>query len=236
LAILTILLEVRIYQVMTQQWIMLFWLFQLSSVQAWMVGPVPTSRTRTAFTALAAGHYHHGDNACFLPLRQLEMDYYAPRIIPICGTYPGELSRHDFMSVGPAEAAADPGQWTYGFDEEPLGTVAIEGSVDVQNCQDPVVIIANHQALGIPLAAELTKPVDLTVLVDRAVTAFAERKFVVVDTHESQDGQLSVMAFDTKAKMPATYEILGRVILVQIPWLPSMAPTRSGFMEADEFY
>ena len=39
----------------------------------------------------------HGDNSCFLPLRQLDQDYYAPRIIQIAGAYPtfsGEISHN----------------------------------------------------------------------------------------------------------------------------------------------
>ena len=26
----------------------------------------------------------HGENACFLPIKQLDQDYYAPRIIQVC--------------------------------------------------------------------------------------------------------------------------------------------------------
>lgn len=37
---------------------------------------------------MAAGN-KHGENACFLPLEQLDQDYYAPRIVQVrkCGWY-----------------------------------------------------------------------------------------------------------------------------------------------------
>lgn len=176
----------------------------------------------------------HGQDACFLPIKQLEQDYFAPRIIQIAGGYPG-LSKEDFMAVS-SEPSPEPGQWTYDFsdpDGPQLGTVALEGSQIVHDVQDPVVIIAEHFSIGIQLPKAITEPVDLIVLVDRANKGYAERKFLVVNV----PGEGVVIGgFPTKNDLPQGAEILGRVELVQVPWLPSMAPTKTGFMEADEYF
>lgn len=176
----------------------------------------------------------HGQDSCFLPLKQLEMDYDSPRIIQIAGSYPG-LSRQDFLAVT-SEPSSPKGQWTYDFsdpDGPQLGTVALEGSPVVAGCQDPVVVIAEHPSLGVQLPSEIDGSVDLVVLVDRAKNYFGERKFLVVD--DPSNG-ISIAAYGSKAELPNGAEILGQVDLVQIPWLPAMAPTKTGFMEADEYF
>ena len=68
---------------------------------------------------------------------------------------------------------------------------------------------------------EITEPVDLTVLVDRAKQTFAERRFLVINTREG----VRIAAFTSKDELPAGSQILGQVVLVQIPWLPCMKPT-----------
>ena len=114
-----------------------------------------------------------------------------------------------------------------------MGTVALSGSNVVATCQDPVVIIAEHDDLGVPLPSAITEPVDLIVLVDRAAQTFAERRFLVL---EQNGGEMSIASFETKADLPEGATILGQVVLVQIPWLSCMKPTKSGFMEADEYF
>jgi hypothetical protein len=169
-----------------------------------------------------------------MPLKQLDQDYYAPRIIQVAGTYPG-ITREEFLAVPASEPAPDQGQWSYDFndpDAPAVGKVAIEGSQIVHLVEDPVVIIAEHPSLNIPLPKEL-KPVDLVVLVDRSKNRFGERKFLVIDT--PGEG-ISIASFGSKAELPANCDILGHVSMVQIPWLPSMAPTKSGFMEVDEYF
>lgn len=74
---------------------------------------------------------------------------------------------------------------------------------------------------------------DLVVLVDRAFNSFAERRFMVIDVPGSG---VEISAFPSKAELPPNSEILGHVVLCQIPWLPSMKPTKSGFMEVDEYF
>jgi hypothetical protein len=128
------------------------------------------------------------------------------------------------------------GQWTYDFsdpDGPQMGTVALPGSEIIASCEDPVVIIAEHFALGVPLPDVLKEPVDLLVLVDRAKKGFAERKFHVVNV--PGEGVL-IKAFTTKAEIPEGSEILGRVDFVQVPWLPCMQKKKTGFMEDDQLF
>ena len=161
--------------------------------------------------------------------------YHYFNLSQIAGAYPG-VTREEFFGVQ-SEPAPEPGQWTYDFSDPDglqLGTVAIEGSNVVSACEDPVVVIAEHQSLAVPLPKVIQDPVDLVVLVDRAAKTFAERKFLVLQI--PGDNELKIGAFATKQELPDGAEILGQVVLCQIPWLPSMKPTKSGFLEADEYY
>lgn len=145
------------------------------------------------------------------------------------------MTKQEFEAVN-SEEAAEPGQWTYDFsdpDGPQMGTVALPGSNVVASCEDPVVIIAEHDSIGVSLPPAVTEPVDLLVLVDRAAQTFAERRFLVLDTQEEG---IKIAAFESNADLPAGSQILGQVQLVQIPWLPCMKPTKSGFMEADEYF
>lgn len=146
------------------------------------------------------------------------------------------MTKEEFFAVQ-SEPSPEPGQWTYDFsdpDGPQLGTVAIEGSNIVATAQDPVVIIAEHTAVSVPLPDVIKEPVDLLVLVDRAANRYAERKFLVLNIPGTDS--LTIAAYPTKAEVPAGAEILGQVLLCQIPWLPSMKPTKSGFMEVDEYF
>ena len=178
----------------------------------------------------------HGSNACFLPLQQLEQDTYMPRIVYIAGgTYPHDLTLEQVVATPRAPEAPPLGQWTYTFSEaedEAAATVSLEGSNLVASCGDPIVIIAEHESLGVKLPSAITEPVDLLVLVDRGKPYFSERKFLVL----SVNNRISIAAFHTREAIPAGASILGQVDQVTIPWLPSMAPTKTGFLEADEYY
>jgi hypothetical protein len=195
---------------------------------------VERSLTSKLRSSVVANGSLHGENACFLPLKQLDQDEYTPRIVQIAGAYPG-LTRDEFMAVT-SEPAAVEGQWTYDFSDPEgpqLGTVAVEGSLIVAQVEDPVIIIAEHFSIGVDLPKAITEAVDLIVLVDRAKSTFAERKFLVIEI----PGQgLKIQAFSLKSDIPQGSEILGQVEQVQIPWLPSMESTKSGFLEADEYY
>ena len=113
-----------------------------------------------------------------------------------------------------------------------MGTVALPGSKVVAETEDPVVVIAEHDSIGVDLPKEITEPVELIVLVDRAQQTFAERRFLVINTQEG----VRIAAFTSKKELPAGSQILGQVVLVQIPWLSCMKPTKTGFMEADEYF
>jgi hypothetical protein len=155
-------------------------------------------------------------------------------LIKIAGAYPG-ITREEFYATQ-SEPPPEPGQWNYDFsdpDGPQLGTVAIEGSNVVAVCEDPVVIIAEHTSLSIPLPESIKEPVDIVVLVDRDLNRFAERKFLVLDVGEDA---LIIAAFPFKTDLPPNCEILGQAVLCQVPWLPSMKPTKSGFLEADEYF
>lgn len=101
---------------------------------AW-VNPIPNNARNCGLTSrsvsgtrLAMGAANlHGQASCFLPLRQLDQEYYAPRIIQIAGAYPG-ITAEEFFAVK-SEPSADDGQWSYDFsdpDGPQMGTVAIE--------------------------------------------------------------------------------------------------------------
>lgn len=111
--------------------------------------------------------------------------------------------------------------------------MALEGSNVVAAAEDPVVIIAEHTAVNVPLPDVIKEPVDLIVLVDRALNRFSERKFLVLDV---PGAGMTIAAYTTKEQLPSNCEILGQVVLCQVPWLPSMKPTKSGFMEVDEYF
>ncbi len=53
---------------------------------------------------------------------------------------------------------------------------------------------------------------------------------------EENPGVISIGAFSSKEEMPSTAKIMGQVMLVQIPWLPSMQRKKSGFMEEDQLF
>jgi len=153
----------------------------------------------------------------------------------IAGAYPG-ITREEFFAVT-SEPPPEQGQWMYDFsdpDGPQLGTVAIESSNVVACCDDPVVIIAEHTALSVPLPDVIKDPVDLVVLVDRAANTFAERKFLLIDLPGTEG--LVIRAFPTKEDLPQNCEILGQIVYCQVPWLPSMKPTKTGFLEADEYF
>ena len=195
----------------------------------------------------------HGTNSCFLPLQQLEQDTYMPRIVHIVnGIYPSnDITIDNIRSTPKSECAPALGQWTYTFqtaspddsDEIPVqASIALEGSNIVASCEDPVIVIAEHTALNILLPPEISEPVDLLVLIDRSKTYFSERKFLLyatpsVDRHLGDAPHVvHIAAFHSRDEIPPEAAILGQVEQVTIPWLPAMAPTKTGFLEADEYY
>jgi len=214
----------------------------MSVVRAW-VSPTITSgssevmyrrlNNSPTFHEMSKGNLH-GDNACFMPCRQLDQDYFAPRILQIAGIYPG-ITREEFDAVT-SESSPAPGQWTYDFsdpDGPQMGTVAIDGSEGLAACEDLIAIIVDHLSLKVPLPEILKDPVDLVAVVDRAKKTFAERKFLIMET--PGDG-LSIGAFASYSEFPEGVSIIGQVELIQIPFLPCMKSKRSGFAEDDGLF
>lgn len=206
-----------------------------TSAYAW-VSPKPSFRstsTELSMSTTSLGGLH-GENSCFLPLEQVDEEHYAPRIVQIAGVYPG-ITKEELSAVT-SSPAPEMGQWSYDFsdpDGPQMGTVALPGCNIVASCEDPAVIIGEHFALGVPLPDALKEPVDLLLLVDRAKTGFAERKFHVVDI--PGEGVI-IRGFETRGEIPEGSEILGRVVFVQVPWLPCMKKKKSGFMEDEQLY
>ena len=74
-----------------------------------------------------------------------------------------------YLSIS-SEPPATMGQWSYDFSDPngpQMGTVALPGISSVYETEDPVVIIADHLSLNVPLTNGITEPVDLVVLCDR---------------------------------------------------------------------
>jgi hypothetical protein len=169
----------------------------------------------------------------------LEQDTYTPRIVYIAGSYPHDVSVDQVRECPRAENAPPLGQWTYTFpsssSDEDIATVALDGSNLVASCGDPIIIIAEHESLGVKLPKAIREPVDLLVLVDREKNYFSERRFLLLYLEE-EDPHITIAAYHTRDAIPEGATILGQVDQVTIPWLPSMAPTKTGFLEADEYY
>lgn len=193
----------------------------------------PTSTSKLLLHMIAKTH---GLESCFMPIQQFETDYKSPRIVKIAGSYPG-ITRSEILAVS-SNPSPPQGQSTFDFSQpgDPnVGTVAIEGSSTVYGCVDPVVIISDHLTLGIPLPEVEKLPIDIVCLVDRGQQFFAERKFLIY-TDGDGDGQVQLAAFPSVDEFPQTATILGHVVLMNVPWLPSMKSTKTGFAEADEYF
>lgn len=102
--------------------------------------------------------------------------------------------------------------------------------------EDPIALIATHDSLKIPLPEEVNESIEVIVIVDRALNYFSERKFLLYTSPDLQNGEVRVGAFNTKSEMPVGIDIMGHVILTQIPWLACMKPTKTGFQEEDEYF
>merc|ERR1711957_847199 len=157
-----------------------------------------------------------------------------PRILQIAGSYPG-ITREEYDVVS-SEPSAIAGQWTYDFsdpDGPQMGTVAIDGIDAFAACEDLIAIIVDHLSLKVPLHEALTESVELVAAVDRAKTNFVERKFLVIET--PGEG-LSIGAFPSYSEFPEGVSIIGQVELIQIPFLPIMKTSSTGFSEEDDLF
>lgn len=170
----------------------------------------------------------HGQNFKFMPIIQGSNNDHFPRIIQIAGVYP-TLS-YDELMAPVSYHAADPGSWVYDFSDPngpQMGTVALPGSDAITNCIDPVVMIAKNTDLNIKVIEE----VEVLVVVDRGDVDFYRDFFFVFKTSENT---LVLGNLDSaKTVEKKGYEIVGKVALVTVPWIPSMKMKSTGFLEDD---
>jgi hypothetical protein len=168
----------------------------------------------------------HGENFKFLPMHKGSNEDHYPRIIKVAGVFPNLLPENLLAPIStPAPA---PGQWTYDFSDPEgpqLGTVAVPGSPVITACGDPVVMIANSDALGLKMMVE---KVECLVVVDRADTKWTPSSFFVFRTPKNG------LVIQWTEKVEKGYEILGKIVLVTVPWLPSMEKKKSGWLEEDD--
>lgn len=204
------------------------WLIFLCGVvvQAWIHMPKTFSIKRIGLS-MTASMGRHGENFKYLPILRGSPSNHFPRIVYIAGVYP-ELSPEDLLTpVSPP--AAKPGQWTYDFADphgHQLGSVAIPGSDIVTDCVDPIAVIAMAEDLGL----SYSEPAECVVLIDRADRDFSPEKFYIFLTPEN------TLSIGWQARLQPGYEIMGRVIICNVPFLDSMQPPKSGFLEDDEEY
>ena len=166
----------------------------------------------------------HAQNFKFLPLLRGSRSFHFPRIVQIAGMYPDITAEELFAP--PSTPGATGGLWAYDFpdpDRVDQGTVAIPGSPAMTDCIDPVAMITTNTALGVVLSEE----VEMLVVVDRGDRYFTTESFYVFRTPQDS---LVVQWAD---KVEPGFEVLGRVALCTVPYVPSMGTTSTGFAESD---
>jgi len=109
-----------------------------------------------------------------------------------------------------------------------MGTIAFPGSANVQACEDPVAIVTNSAHLHISLANNVEA--EVVVLIDRANTEFYNNKFFLFAD------AAGTTYLKWQSELPEGHEVLGRIMLVQIPFLSTMGKKTSGWMEEADDY
>ncbi|CAM9606364.1 unnamed protein product, partial [Phaeothamnion confervicola] len=124
----------------------------------------------------------HGTGSRYMPIVQIKSSQEYPRTVAVAGVYPG-LTPDEFLTPQSSEPA-ELGKWQYDFtdpDGPQMGTVALPGSAQLNSLDDPVIVVARNDVLGI----ELPKgDVSTLVVADRADTEFEMGKFFVWQTPE----------------------------------------------------
>lgn len=169
----------------------------------------------------------HGTGSRFLSISQLKGDELMPRIIQIAGIYPG-ITAQELMAPSSTEAPGY-GRWQYDFSDPEgpqMGTVAYPPSPLVHACLDPVVVIANNDALGIDLKGD--HDIEAMVLIDRADRYFEPTKFYAF---AAPDGNVVIRWFD---QVPEGWALLGKVHYVTLPYTEKSGTFKSGWMEVDD--
>ncbi|CAM9513941.1 unnamed protein product [Discosporangium mesarthrocarpum] len=108
-----------------------------------------------------------------------------------------------------------------------MGTVAIPGSALMESMTDPVAVVVPNDIVGVTLPQD--DNVELLAVVDRADLEFQIGKFFLWG---SPGGPVVLRSFETKEDGEG-FLCLGRVHLVFVPFLPTMAKKSTGFEEED---
>lgn len=119
--------------------------------------------------------------------------------------------------------------WQFDFSDPEgpqTGTVALGPSNVVHLCEDPVVVVSESKALGLSLSNDVNS--EVLILLDRSKQDFESDKFFAFST---PDGRVDIRWLDA---LPINCKVLAKVMLVTVPFLPSMKKRTSGFMEDDD--
>ena len=166
----------------------------------------------------------HAQNFKFLPLLRGSSSFHFPRIIQIAGVFP-DLTPDDLLAPT-STPQVGAGLWAYDFpdaDSPDRGTVAIPGSAAITDCIDPVVMITTNTVLGVAL----TEDVEILVVVDRGDRYFTPECFYVFRTPQD------TLVLQWADSLEPGYEVMGRVALCTVPYMPSMGTASTGFAESD---
>ena len=166
----------------------------------------------------------HGDGFRFMPAVKLDKDEYWPQILPIAGIM-GDMTVEDLYAP-PQVIRPEQGMWAYDFsnpDMPQLGTVPFPGSERLYWCDDPVVVIATNEQLGL----RLSETVEVMIVVDRRDREWdKESSFFLFKTPD--DGMKVLWSDDG---VPAGHQILGKVAVVSVPLTRSMRKADAMFEE-----
>ncbi|CAM9488666.1 unnamed protein product [Choristocarpus tenellus] len=173
----------------------------------------------------------HGTRSRFLPIIQVEDNEIMPRIVQIAGALP-DLTVEDLNAVS-SSPAAEMGNWQYDFSDPEgpqMGTVALPGTSVTLQLSDPVAIVSPNDKLNVSLPND--EIAECLVVIDRGVLEFEVGKFFLWDTPNG----LQIRFFESQQRVIEGFVPLGKVILVYIPFLPSMTKKSTGFQEEDELF
>mmetsp|Transcript_8997 Transcript_8997/g.12490 ORF Transcript_8997/g.12490 Transcript_8997/m.12490 type:complete len:217 (+) Transcript_8997:59-709(+) len=169
----------------------------------------------------------HGSSFCFIPLEQLDSDLSWPRILRVAGAYPG-VTVDEIKNAALPPAPGDKGNWIYEFPDTfgaEYGMIAVPGSDILDSCQEPIVLVASAQSLGLQLRNPDT---EVLCVCDRSQTDFSDRSFFAFADSNSN---VSIGRFD---HFDASFEVLARLVLVFLPFDPStMAKSGTWLEEGD---
>lgn len=180
-------------------------------------------------TVTSTGDGLHGEKSCFLPLDQLDNGEPWPRIIRVAGVYPG-LTQAEVAACTSAPAPPEQdGMWLFDFPDvhgAEFGVVAMPGSDIISGAIDPVAIVASSASLGL-----LIDDKECLCLIDRGEVDFSDRHFFCF---AEMNGNTAIRRMDgLDGETPAGWSVLGRVVVVTLPWDMDTMAKKGTWMEED---